>query len=144
MNDSVFARHALVVVAAASTAVTLFAIGHYALGVDVEAPSADPLRVTVGSVLGTSSIAAALGWALLSALESWRADGRALWTRIAVGVTLVSLLGPLTTSGITGSGRVLLCLLHLAVGAVTIGVLTSTSHRPTCAACGNGAYQPVS
>jgi len=46
-------------------------------------------------------------------------------------VTVLSLLGPLTAPDMTSGGRVLLTLLHLVVGAVTIGVLVATSDSPT-------------
>lgn len=116
-------RHVGTVVAATVTAAVLYVLGRYALGLDIENPAAEPPRVTLGSVLVVSSMSSAIGWALLAALERWTSNGRTLWTRIAVGFTVVSLLGPLTTPDITAEGRALLALLHLAVAAVTIGLL---------------------
>jgi hypothetical protein len=120
MKTRLLIHHSLAVLAAACSAAILFALAHHALGVEVEAASVDPPRVTVASVLGASAVSAALGWSLLAALEAWTDRGRTLWVRTAVIVTVLSLLGPLTTPGFTPQGRVLLCLLHLVVGAVTI------------------------
>ncbi len=122
MHSSVL-RHVGAVCAATGTAVAIYLLGRHGLGIEIESAHVDPERVSLGSVLVASSISSALGWALLSALEGRSSRGRTLWTRIAVTVTLVSALGPLTTPDLTAQGRALLVLLHLAVGAVTIATL---------------------
>ena len=135
MRNSVVLHHALAVLAAACSAVTVFAVARYSLGIEIEAASVDEPRVTVGSVIGTSSVAAALGWSLLAGLEAWTSRGRELWLRIALVVTAVSLLGPLTTPDLTGPGRVLLVVLHLVVGGVTITALLAPAHHSTAVTC---------
>ncbi|MGH3348051.1 MAG: DUF6069 family protein [Nocardioides sp.] len=127
MHSSVLVRHGSAVVGATAAAALVYVLGRHGLDIRIEAATVDPPRVTLGSVLVVSSMASALGWALLAALERWTTRGRSLWIRIAVVVTLLSLLGPLTAPDMTGGGRVLLTLLHLVVGVVTIGVLASTS-----------------
>ncbi|HYH35850.1 MAG TPA: DUF6069 family protein [Nocardioides sp.] len=119
---SAFVRHVSAVLAAAGTAVTVYLLARYGFDLRIEEPGGEP-RVTLGSVLGASVVSSALGWALLSGLERWATRGRTLWTRIAVTVTLLSVLGPLTTPDLTAGGRALLSVLHLLVGAVTIAVL---------------------
>lgn len=124
--NSVTLRHVAAVVAATGSAALLYLLGHQVIGIEIESTSVDTARITLGSVLVASSISSALGWALLSALEHRSAHGRTTWTRIALALTVVSTLGPLTTPDLTAGGRVLLVLLHLVVGGVTIGVLLST------------------
>ena len=63
-------------------------------------------------------IAALAGLAMLRVLEARTANGVTLWTWIALGVLVVSMVGPL---GASGSAAVAgLAVLHLLVGAVVI------------------------
>lgn len=124
-QTGVAGRHFLVVIAAALLATAVFGVARYLL--DLELDHAHPTRLTVGSVLTVSVIVSALGWSLLMALQRWTRRARTLWTSIAIGVTAISLLGPLTTPDFTPAGRVVGVLLHLAVAAVTIGLLRPVS-----------------
>ena len=82
--------------------------------------------VTLRAVVVVALGAGLLGWALLAALE-WRVRRAvAIWTAIALAVTLLSLLGPLTAATSTAAAVVLVCL-HLVVAAVLIPALRRTS-----------------
>jgi FtsH-binding integral membrane protein len=142
-RTTVLLRHVATVLAAAGAAALVFAVVHHALGLEVETAAVDEPRVTVASVLGTSSVAAALGWSSLAALERWTRRGVRTWTRLAVGVTALSLLGPLTTPDLTSGGRVLLTALHLLVGAITIGMLVGARDPQARGVVGPSAGQPV-
>lgn len=120
-NLGVAGRHVWVVVAAAALATGVFLLGRHGLGITIE--EAGRARVSAASVLGTSAVASALGWSSLMALLRWTDRGWTWWSRIAVAVLLLSLLGPLTAPGLTTAGRGLLVLLHLVVGAATILLL---------------------
>ncbi len=126
-NLAVAGRQALVVVAAAVSALTVYLVGTRLLDIDIVTTDSD-LHINAGDVLFVSVLMSGLGWALLMAMQRWTRHARTWWTRIAVGVTVVTLVGPLTTPDITGAGRALLCVLHLTVGAVVVGVLRPRSY----------------
>lgn len=115
-NTQVVVQHVLPVLAAAASAAVVFVLGRDVLGITPD--TVVPPRMTLGSVIGTAAVAAALGWSLLAALARWVSGGVRLWTWIAGVVALLSLLGPLATPGLT-----LGVVLHLVVATVTIVLL---------------------
>ncbi|HEX2772569.1 MAG TPA: DUF6069 family protein [Micromonosporaceae bacterium] len=72
-------------------------------------------------------VAGLLGWAVLAGLERVTARARAVWTAVAAGTLVVSLLGPL--AAVNASTRAALTGLHLLVGAVLIVGLRRTARR---------------
>ncbi len=83
-------------------------------------------------VATTSAAGAVLGWLLLAALERLTPRARTVWTVIATVGLLVSLGGPLSGHGIGAANRLILVVMHLAVGAVVIPLLYRSS-RPRAA-----------
>lgn len=75
-------------------------------------------RVNVVSVVVATLVAAVAGAGLLRVLEARTANGVTLWTWIALGVLVVSMVGPLGASGSEAVAG--LAVLHLLVGAVVI------------------------
>ena len=119
----------LVVVAAVLAALAVWAVAAYGVGVDVHAPqTADPApQVGAANIVVVSAAASVAGWGLLAVLERLTERAAHVWAMIAAVVAVVSLIGPLTTPGFTGAGRVVLALLHLVVGAVVIPLLYRSS-----------------
>lgn len=97
------------------------------IGVDLSAGSGDRAQV-IGAVpvLAASLTASLAGWLALSVLERITGKARTAWTAIAVAVLLLSLGGPVSGAATTG-GVVALSAMHLAVGAVLIPMLRSSS-----------------
>lgn len=75
-------------------------------------------QVNVVSVVVATLVAAVAGAGLLRVLEARTANGVTLWTWIALGVLVVSMVGPLGASGSEAVAG--LAVLHLLVGAVVI------------------------
>ncbi|APX32625.1 hypothetical protein BH708_07725 [Brachybacterium sp. P6-10-X1] len=75
--------------------------------------SVGPFSVTAAALLG-----GAAGWLLLVLLRR-RPGGRARWTRIGIGVLVLSLVGPIA-SGAAGAVLLVLEVMHLLVGTVLI------------------------
>jgi hypothetical protein len=113
------ARWVAVLPAAAST-LLVWALAR-AAGVDLVVRSGGDTR-TVGwpSVLVASTLATVAGLALLAYLEARRDRGRQLWTGVATGVFLASLVaGPASAS--TVAAGLVLAAMHAAVLAVLLG-----------------------
>lgn len=86
----------------------------------VDARQQPPLEfeVGLGAVVTFSLGPALLGWGVLALLERFTRHARLVWTVLATALVLLSfvmLLGPMS-----GTTRLVLALLHLAVGAVLI------------------------
>ncbi|HEX6207886.1 MAG TPA: DUF6069 family protein [Actinomycetota bacterium] len=96
-------------------------------GVDLRAPGQGSPGFDIGlvAVILTAAGAALLGWGLLAAMERWTRRPRA-WTWVALGGFLASLTGPMSGTGIPGSHRWLLALLHLVVAASLIPLMRRT------------------
>jgi hypothetical protein len=116
-------RTAIAVVGAAAGAVALWAVETGLLGVDLAVRAGD----VVQPVTGVSVAATALVAGLAATLTAWLLARiaprrcRTVWTVVAGGVLLVSLLGPL---GATSAAAVVsLVALHLLVGlTLLVGV----------------------
>ena len=92
-------------------------------GVDLRVELGDRAQtVGLGAVVGTALLAGALGWALLAVLEHRTSRAATLWTRIAVVVATLSLVGPLS-GGATAAATAVLLALHLVVAAVLVPLL---------------------
>jgi hypothetical protein len=119
--------------AAVLAALALWAVSEELLGIDLWSPrmGSQPSRdIEAGVVAVTSAVASLAGWALLAILERFTARARTVWVTVAVIALVASLGAPLSGTGITTANRVVLMLLHLAVGAVLIPPLYRSSPAP--------------
>jgi hypothetical protein len=122
-------RRALAVLGAAAAALAIWAIAVPLAGADLTVRMNGTTQpIGPGSVVGSTLIAALVGWALLAVLERVVRRPRRIWTINAVVALAISMAGPLTSA--TGATTTLTLIgMHLAVGAVLIPVLRSTT-RP--------------
>lgn len=125
---------ALGVAAAIAAALILWLIAHPLLGVDMKITlSGGTQTMHIGwlSVLIFSGASSLVAWGLVAMLERFTPDARAIWTKIAAVTLLLSFAGPLFGAGSANAGtKGALILMHLAVAAVLIPVLASTSPTP--------------
>ena len=115
--------------ASALAAATTWAVVDIGLGLDLAVPSFDSdlgVELGVGPVIATTLATTLLGWALLALLERTTARPKTPWTAVAVGVTLISLAGPLSGAGVTFTQRLALVVLHLVVAAAYIPLMRRT------------------
>jgi hypothetical protein len=136
---------ALAVVAAALAALAVWLVTDPLLGIDLVGTtrpgSEELMSITPALIAGTSLAVALAGWALLALLERFTARARTIWTAIAVVFTLLSLAGPLSVLASTSAANALaLALMHLAVAAVVIPTLASTSSAPAQPAPARSAH----
>ena len=118
---------AVAVVGAAVDAVMLWVAAVPVGGVDLQVEmGGETEKVDLRAVTVVALASGLLGWALLALLE-WRVPrAAAIWTAVALVVTLLSLAGPLTSATSAAAGAVLVGM-HLVVAAVLIPVLRRTS-----------------
>jgi hypothetical protein len=88
----------------------------------VDPSNGDPMEVNLGLVIGFTLAVSLLGWAALALLERLTGRARTIWTVLAVVVLLLSFAAPLSANAET-STKVMLSLMHVAVGAVLIPAL---------------------
>lgn len=119
----------LAVIAAVVSAVGLWAVARFGLGIDVQEPQrpSGTRGLAVASVVIITALASFAGWALLAVLERFTNRAARWWAVIATLFAVISLIGPLTAPGIPASSRVVLALLHLVVGAALIPLLYRSS-----------------
>lgn len=129
-------------VAGATAAVAPFWIGAWATGVEFDVVSGGrPMVVSLPLVLTTAFAVSLAGWGALALLERLTARAGRIWTAIAVAVLLISLV-PLPAVETESATRVVLALMHVAVGAVLIPALRATTiarHATTVATATAGA-----
>lgn len=107
----------------------LWLVAH-ALGAgSVLTDSTGTATIGLAVVLGFAVLPALLGWGALAALEHFTGRAGAVWTVLAAGVTLLSLLPVLAEHATAGTGAALI-LIHLAVAAVVIPVLRRSAASP--------------
>ncbi|HEV2088874.1 MAG TPA: DUF6069 family protein [Cryptosporangiaceae bacterium] len=125
------ARRVLVVVAAVVAAVVVWTVAVPVLGTDVTVPqgpgSGERTDLALAPVVATALVAGLLGWALLAMLERFTRRAHAVWTGIALTVLVFSMPW---MPGFTGTERIVLVLLHLAVAAVLVPGPLTTGQRP--------------
>ncbi|GGS91653.1 DUF6069 family protein [Streptomyces cinerochromogenes] len=115
---------ALATLAAVVVAILVWVLADSVFGVELRTPdgpgSSETSELTLPTAAVAAGVVALLGWGLLALLERRSARARTLWTRVAVGVLVLSLFAPLFAQGLSAGNRVSLVLLHLGVGAVVI------------------------
>jgi hypothetical protein len=121
------------VAAAMASALAIWVIAELALGIDLRAPtfdgSAETLPIRVQDVLLVSALLSFAGWGFIAVLERVTARARRVWLVIAVAALVLSLGTPLAGAGVTLANRLVLMLMHLAVGSMVIPALYRSSPR---------------
>lgn len=119
----------MAVVVAPLAALVIWGLATMALG-DLHQPSfddRDPQPLTEAVVVLAALTAGLLGWLVIAMLERVRSHPRRLWLTIAALALLLSLAGPLSGHGVSLSDRLALVLMHSAVAAILIPLLSRTS-----------------
>lgn len=121
----------LAVAAAALVAEALWLGAALVFGVHLQAPAgtiaADPMTLGLLPVALASLALSLLGWIVLAGLERLTPRARGIWLVLGLLGLAASLSGPLSGTGVTTANRVVLALMHLAVGAIVLTVLYRTS-----------------
>jgi Family of unknown function (DUF6069) len=119
------------IVAAVLVAAAVWVLAELAFGSRLQAPAgtAAPEPVDIGplNVALASVLLSLVGWAVLAGLERLTRRARRLWLVVALVGLAASLSTPLSGTGVSTANRMVLVLMHLAVGAVVISVLYRTS-----------------
>ncbi|GAB3565931.1 hypothetical protein GCM10027344_26610 [Spelaeicoccus albus] len=85
----------------------------------VYAAGPETTAIGIASVVAAVVVTGALAWGLLAALGKITRHAAAVWTTIAVAVTAVSLISPLTTAQNRPAMTILVCM-HVAAAVVVI------------------------
>jgi hypothetical protein len=121
----------LAVAVAVLAALTIWIVAELVLGIDVRAPAFDgsgaTLPIAAQDVLLISALLSFAGWGLLAILERLTARARRAWLVIASVVLALSLATPMAGTGVSVANRIVLLLIHLAIGGVLISGLYRTS-----------------
>jgi hypothetical protein len=113
---------------AALAAVLVWVVVDPLLGVDLSVTRSGTTTVVgPGLVAGMALGAALLGWALLAVLERFTSRAGRVWTITAVAVLLLSFAMPFNSGEADPSAKWSLLVMHLAVGAVLIPLLSRSS-----------------
>jgi hypothetical protein len=105
-----------VVLGASLAALAVWFVADVVVGVDLAVRAgAGTQAVGPVAVLVASLAAGLVGWGVRALLDRITSRGRLVWTVVALAVLVGSLLGPL--SGVDGTSRAWLALLHLTVAA---------------------------
>ncbi len=121
---------ALVVVAAVAAAVAVWLVARLA-GTDLtveQGAGGGAAHVGLVMVAAMSALAGLAGWGLLAVLERSTPRARTLWDYIALGVLVISLVGPLG-AGTTAGTKLALVGAHLATAAVLVPGLRRTAQQ---------------
>jgi hypothetical protein len=121
------------VVAAVLVAQAVWVVAELVLGIRLQAPagttSPEPVDIGPLSVALASALLSLVGWAVMVGLERLTPRARGIWLVAALLGLAASLSTPLSGTGVSTANRLVLVLMHLAVGAVVISVLYRTSPR---------------
>jgi len=118
---------------AAAAAVAVWLVARYGVGLHPHPPGFSyaqrPASLTPGFVAVVAVAASLLAWAALALIERTARRPRRAWIITSLAVLAVSLSAPLSGHGLTGTGRLALVCMHLAVAAVLIPVFALTTPR---------------
>lgn len=116
---------ALVATVAATGAVWLVA---RTAGVDFHLEDAQgSVVISLGVTAGFTLFCSLLGWGALALLERFTRRASVIWTRLAVGVVVLSFV-PIFLETATAGTKASLFVIHLTVGAVLIPLLRTRQH----------------
>ena len=114
-----------------AAALAVWGVATAEFGVDVHQPAfgadAQVGEMTVAPVVAAAAGGGLAGWLLLAVLERITRRAHRVWWPLTTFGLLMSFAGPLSAPGISADDRLVLSLMHLAVGATVIGVLWRTS-----------------
>ena len=129
-RERVRARLTAVVIAVLA-ALAIWTVAEVVFHIHLQSPGASGASgdITALSVILASGFSSLVAWGLLALLERLTARARSVWMTIAVVVLVLSLWTPWWGTGVTPANRVVLVLMHFAVGAVLISGLSRTSPR---------------
>ncbi len=114
---------ALAIVDAIVLKVVILAIARLATGDwPVATVNGDEQEIGIVSVIAVTALAGLAAWGLLALLERVTANGKTIWTAIAVVVFLLSLVGPLG-NGVGTSSTIVLALMHAGAAATIIPLM---------------------
>ncbi|MHA6783735.1 DUF6069 family protein [Pseudonocardia saturnea] len=123
-------RRGFSVLGAVAAPVVVWCIAGPLAGIEMTADVAGaPTPVGPVAVVVAALAAGLAGWGLLVVLERSTRHARTAWTWTAVTVLALSLAGPLISSASGPAGTGVLAAMHLACGAVLIGLLPRRSAR---------------
>ena len=80
-------------------------------------------------MLLVSALLSFAGWGFMAILEKLTARARQAWLVIALTALVLSLATPLAGTGVSVANRIVLLLMHLAVGGVLIPAVYQPSPR---------------
>ncbi|MFT4235652.1 MAG: DUF6069 family protein [Microbacterium sp.] len=128
MNTNKNLTRAAVVVGGAIAGLIVWALALIAGGIQVALGGGTASDMPWWQALAASLVVGGAGWALLAVLErALGARARRIWTIVALVVVVISLSGPIATSGISAGDRVWLALVHLALAAAYIPAMSRTA-----------------
>jgi len=117
--------------AAMASAAAIWVVAELGLGMDLRAPSFDgslqTLPIRLQDVLLVSALLSFAAWGSVAVLERLTTRARKVWLVIAVAALVLSLGTPLAGTGASLTNRIVLMVMHLAVGSVLIPALYRTS-----------------
>lgn len=122
---------------AAAAAVAVWLVVRYGAGLHPHTPGFGPAQrpasLAPGFVAVLSAAASLLAWAALTLIERTARGPRRVWVITGLITLAVSLSAPLSGHGVTGTDRLALICMHLAVGAVLVPVFALTIPRVSSA-----------
>jgi phosphotransferase system glucose/maltose/N-acetylglucosamine-specific IIC component len=118
------------VAGAAAAAVAVWLVARYGAGLHPYAPGFSsaqrPASLAPGFVAILAAAASLLAWAALTLIERIARRPRRVWVISGFITLAVSLSAPLSGHGVTGTDRLTLICMHLAVAAVLVPIFAST------------------
>jgi Family of unknown function (DUF6069) len=136
------------VAGAAAAAVAVWLAARYGAGLHPYTPGFSPAQRPASLAPGSAAVLAAgaslLAWAALTLIERIARRPRRVWVTTGLITLAVSLPAPLSGHGVTGTDRLTLICMHLAVTAVLVPVFASTTSpgRPASNGAGRPGRQP--
>jgi hypothetical protein len=120
------------VAGATAAALAVWLVARYGAGMQLHTPAFGSTRrpesIAPGLVAITSAAASLAAWGILSLVERTGRHPRRAWIATGLGVLVVSLSAPLSGHGVTGTDRLALICMHLAVGAVLVPAFALSIH----------------
>jgi hypothetical protein len=117
-------------VAIATVATSALYLAAHALGTDfklTDPGKTEAHQLILPEIIVFTLLPALLGWGSLALLERFTRRAQTIWTALAVTVVALSMI-PIGLEQATTSTKVMLFLIHLAVGAVLIPSFRSRSN----------------
>jgi hypothetical protein len=121
----------LIALLAATITTTIIWLIAHALGVDFTLrASGKSTTVDLPAVIGFTLGIAAIGWAALAVLERYTRRAATIWTRVAGGVFVLSLI-PIFAEQAAAGTRTTLVLMHVSVAAILVPLLRRSARATT-------------